>query len=352
MWWNMGIFSFLKKDSSTSLSNSTSETIIDRAQIDSDYIDQCQRVPASEKYINRIIRRYYINYPEKPFISKDREENTNWEENAAMYGIVDRKMMMRYGDGLLPGDVYLLFWIGKRKSFKRVPSYFEYRYGISFDKELNFLRENGYLQGIEITDKGAEAIVNHYDVIDAHSPNRKESKEAKKKYSETKPITLESNSEFALFEIQNVVEKYGRNLAAVTDAHKEKIENDIQLLNSNFLPEVAMLLNENRSLIIDYSNFVYDNEYTSTYFIYNPLTKTGKTSKFPVTLRYRSEEVDGYSTIGRISYLNDGRIGKANLNFWFKNTGYSLNLALNDDFLMLKSVDKMESGEKHTVYKI
>ena len=348
----MGIFNILKKKSNKSLSNNTTNTIIDRKQMDPDYIDQCQRAPASEKYTERIIRKYYINYPEKPFISKDREENTNWEENAAMYGIVDRKMMMRYGDGLLPGDVYLLFWVGKRKSFKRVPAYFEYRYGISFDKELAFLRENGYLQDFIITDKGAEAIVNHYDVIDSHNPNRKESKEAKKKYKGTKLITLELNSDFALFEIHNAVEKYGRNLAAVTDSHKEKIENDIQLLNSNFLPEVAELLNENRGLIIDCSNFAYDNEYIDTYFAYNPLTKTGKPSKFPVTFHYRSKEVGDCQTIGRISYLNDGRIGKANLNFWFKNTGYSLNLAMNNNVLVLKSVDKMISGESHTVYKI
>ena len=52
--------------------------LIDRSKVDSDAIDRMQRVPASEAYCNYIYKKYYSDYPEKPFISKDREIYSNW----------------------------------------------------------------------------------------------------------------------------------------------------------------------------------------------------------------------------------------------------------------------------------
>lgn len=60
-----------------------------------------------------------------------------------------------------------MYWIGKYKN-KRVPVYFEYKYGIEFEKEKQFLINNGYLTDNKPTLKGAEAIVAHFDVIDSH----------------------------------------------------------------------------------------------------------------------------------------------------------------------------------------
>lgn len=45
--------------------------------------------------------------------------------------------MTPYSDGLLPGHIYMLYWLKKYKN-KRVPAYFEYRYGIDFEKEKSF----------------------------------------------------------------------------------------------------------------------------------------------------------------------------------------------------------------------
>ena len=144
---------------------------IDRRKIPAEIIDEMQRKEASEKFRDMIYRKYYNDYPEKPFISEDREVNTNWMEQAKMFppqSIIPKQMMQRYSDGLLPGHVYLLHWI-KNIHRKRIPVYFEYKYGIDAKKEMFFLKENGYLDdNNQLTDKGESALQKHKDVIENH----------------------------------------------------------------------------------------------------------------------------------------------------------------------------------------
>lgn len=49
-------------------------------------------------------------------------------------------MMVRNEDGLLPGHIYMLYWLNKFTN-KRIPQYFEYEYGIDFEKEVILLRD-------------------------------------------------------------------------------------------------------------------------------------------------------------------------------------------------------------------
>ena len=143
---------------------------VDRKTIAPTQIDDMQKMPANGKYRDKIYRKYYASYPVKPFISLDREKNTNWldqAENFPKQSIIPISMMTPFNDGLLPGHIYLLYWVGKNGQ-KRVPSYFEYKYGIEFKKEKQFLINNGYLADNKPTPKGAEAIVTHFDVIESH----------------------------------------------------------------------------------------------------------------------------------------------------------------------------------------
>ena len=139
-----------------------------RNKIDADKIDKMQRIEASDSYRSRIYKKYYRNYPEKPYISQDRELNTNWMEQAEMFreqSIIPKSMMTRFPDGLLPGHIYMLYWIDKIHR-KRIPVYFEYEFGIDFEKEKLFLQGNGYLDNENhVTGKGHQAISSHYDVI-------------------------------------------------------------------------------------------------------------------------------------------------------------------------------------------
>ena len=62
----------------------------------------------------------------------------------------------------------MLYWIDKYKN-KRVPSYFEYKYGIHFEKEKKFLIEKGYLnKDGKLTESGRLTIKNHEEVIKQH----------------------------------------------------------------------------------------------------------------------------------------------------------------------------------------
>lgn len=167
----MTFFDKLKSLSSNgSKKQSKDSPIIDRKTISPTTIDEMQKIPASDKYRNAIYKKYYRSYPVKPFISLDREKNTNWIEQAEIFpkqSIIPINIMTPFNDGLLPWHIYLMYWIGKYKN-KRVPVYFEYKYGIEFEKEKQFLINNGYLTDNKPTLKGAEAIVAHFDVIDSH----------------------------------------------------------------------------------------------------------------------------------------------------------------------------------------
>lgn len=128
-----------------------------------------------------IIKRFYSDYPEIPYISDDR--GAEWIEHATTFSnvTVDRSMMVRYADGLLPGHVFMLYWLG-RYTNKKVPKYFEYKYGVDFAKEKEFLHENGFLNDEDKpTPKGEKAIKKHYKVIDMHAPKPDNSIEGIKK---------------------------------------------------------------------------------------------------------------------------------------------------------------------------
>ena len=112
-----------------------------------------------------------------PYISQDRELNTNWIDQADTFpasNIIPKAMMIRYSDGLLPGHVYMLHWI-LNVHRKRIPAYFEYKYGIDFVKEKYFLFENGLIdENDKLTPVGLDAIERHKEVIDEHAgPKRK-----------------------------------------------------------------------------------------------------------------------------------------------------------------------------------
>ena len=171
----MGLFNlFSKKEKPMPVINKYDSTqkIIDRKSIPAEQIDAMQRIKASDAYCRKLYKTCYKGYPEMPFISQDRELNTNWIEQTKMFGITPTKeAMTRYSDGLLPGHVYMLYWINKSNR-KRIPVYFEYKYGIEFNTEKEFLEHNGYLSENKLTEKGLLALEKHHIVIDNHAPQK------------------------------------------------------------------------------------------------------------------------------------------------------------------------------------
>lgn len=119
----------------------------------------------------RIAAMFYSDYPEIPYISIGRGEQwVKMAQEMPKTVLVQRNMMARFNDGLLPGHIYMLYWLNKYTN-KKVPQYFEYKYGIDFHSEKSFLLDTGYLDSMDKpTEKGMGAIANHTDVIENHSP--------------------------------------------------------------------------------------------------------------------------------------------------------------------------------------
>lgn len=172
----MGLFDFLTKKA-----NSMVETKPD--ELNKKIDDFQKKITSTESFGNKksttkaqnrvakqIIKKFYYDYPETPYISDDRPND--WIERAEMFpqSIISIEMMTRNADNLLPGHIYMLYWL-KKYTNKNVPSYFEYKYGIDFEKEKNFLCLKGFLdENNKPTDKGEEAIKKYADVIKKHTP--------------------------------------------------------------------------------------------------------------------------------------------------------------------------------------
>lgn len=332
---------------------------IDRTSINSVKIDTMQRSEASTKYKNKIYRKYYSNYPEKPYISKDRELNTNWIEQAEMFpkqSIIPRSMMTRFKDGLLPGHVYMLYWINKSGQ-KRVPSYFEYKYGIDFEKEKQFLISKGYLSENKPTAKGEEAITTHFDVVEAHSPEATSAKKAQQQFANSEPISINQNKTDTSFTVSPTYSLDGRNLMLVSEYDKLRVFDGVELINE-LLCSLRKQLKIREALNIPVSEIVFNSNFSQklyTYFQYEPLTASGKQSKYPfklyITTQGHYETSPNFECFGSIGYLNDNRIGSAILNFWYKRKGYHICLGMIDDMLSVKKVEQMLEGGKTTIYK-
>lgn len=356
----MGLFDKLNSILGATVSKQPQETqAIDSRTIAPDQMGDMQKMPASDRYKDRIYKKYYNSYPIKPFISLDRERNTNWLEQAENFpkqSIIPISMMTPFGDRLLPGHIYLLYWIGKNGQ-KRIPSYFEYKYGIEFEKEKQFLIGNGYLADNKPTSKGADAIVAHFDVIEAHSPEATSAKKAQQQFANSEVIAIEQSAASNGFSITETHSVNGRNLMLVSDCDKSKVFEGIELVNE-LLNSMRKQLKIREALNIPTSEIVFNSNFSQklyTYFEYAPLTASGKQSKYPfelyITTREHYEAMPEFECFGSVGYLKDNRIGSASLNFWYKSKGYHISLGMIDDKLSVKKVEQSLKGVKTTIYK-
>ena len=156
----------------------------------------------------KTIEEIYKNYPNIPYISPERDlAEINFSK------VVPRKNMEETSEGLLPGDIILLWRIqfGTFTTETSFSKYFEYIYGINGKEHLEFLIKNGFVRmelkeknvkglskmkrsdldqaiaiafteeelgklfvvrGLALTEKGLAALSNNQEVIDRH-PKKK-----------------------------------------------------------------------------------------------------------------------------------------------------------------------------------
>lgn len=341
----MGLFNFFsKKEKSMPVISkySSGEKSIDRKSIPAEQIDAMQRIKASDAYCKKLYRTFYNGYPEMPFISQDRELNTNWIEQAHMFGVTPTKdMMKRYSDGLLPGHVYMLYWINKYNN-KKVPAYFEYEYGINFEAEKDYLIKNGYLDSsLTPTFKGLEAINKHIAVIEKKHPTPKYSGSP----SITSPIMVSVG--------RSIPANLKQGIFNVPFSDRILIDKEFEQLNV-FIAFALKLAHLKENLNIDTYNFSYSSNFT--FYEAQPYTSTGRSSKYPFVLHYayatHNDLNPSQDYFGELYYTQSGDIGKARLIFWKQKSGYMIHLAIIDKQLAVKKVERNAPANWETIYKL
>lgn len=291
--------------------------------------------------VNDILNKYYKNFGRKPYISPDRNFD-QWEAMVAMSPamLVQKEMMIPYNDGLLPGHVYMLYWIDKihRSS---VPAYFEYEYGINFEAEKGYLQRLGYLDDKgTVTDAGYKVIQNHYEVIVKKHPelNAKSAAPIKNSPDLSRTIPFRDYDSTELIPV----------------ADYAQLQSELEFLN-----KINRSLCRNYKLprmVIDFNHLCFNTGSFGTHYIFTPLTKTKRPSKYPLSIRY-SYTQDGYETpkaFGNIYYLQNGKIGKVEEIFWpKKHEGYVISLGQTKGELVLKYIEHMTplEGDRKIIVK-
>lgn len=291
---------------------------------------------------NEIINKFYSDYPEIPYISENRDPE--WLEKALMFKnqcVIPKSMMTRFDDGLLPGHVYMLYWL-KKYTNKKVPAYFEYIFGIDFMKEKQFLTEQGYLFDDKPTRKGNDAIEMHYEVIEARHP------------TPLREGLSQENIPVQGFVKRKLSKSMKRGNNSIKSSDKAIIHDEIDFINE--IARFALKLSGMKikgNLQIDATQFAY--EIGRTYYEYNPTTPAGRATKIPLTLHYEyydhrlANPANDY--FGEIHYLADGAIGAARLIYWNHRNGYMIHIGLIDNKLCVKKVEKNVDFQWVTIYK-
>lgn len=282
----------------------------------------------------KIIDTFYKDYPEIPYIAEDREKE--WFEMATMFpqSLVDKNAMIRYDDGLLPGHVYMLYWINKYKGKNRkIPRYFEFDYGINFEKERELLIEKGYLgRNLNLTEKGKNATLQHNEVIESRHP---------------KPKNIgEPDSGTIVFP------DFGRTIPTIPDKTYKVPDTDFPLIEAE-LQEInqaikkALRLAKMRTILTIDSKAINFNCRETCYEVH-AYTKSGKRSKYPLTFHYAYFDHNTTSEMpidyfGELNYLRSGIIGDARLIFWKKKKGYLIKIRTKKDQTFIKSVETVNA---------
>lgn len=95
-----------------------------------------------------VTHKFYEDYPVQPYISEARDLEA-WEAfpERFPYGKVSRFNMTPLEEGLLPGEIVLLWRIGfnNYSNESHVVEYFEYRYGINHNASIDKLIKESYI---------------------------------------------------------------------------------------------------------------------------------------------------------------------------------------------------------------
>lgn len=149
-----------------------------------------------------------------------------------------------------------------------------------------------------------------------------------------------------------------------SEQNKNKVFKDIDFLNT-LLRDASRLAGLKSNLYIKKENIKFARELrtlrSEKYFQYysllecSPYTATGKTAKFPITLYFADKNCDDTGRKsdfhGRIHYMCDGNIGKADITIGDARKGYEIAVRLKGLTLSISRITEFDSFEKKILYK-
>lgn len=115
-----------------------------------------------------------LSYKKIPALPKETEEVEKILENYKTIPsvLVPKEYMESLRDHLMFGHIVMLWWLSKTKR-KQIPQYFLYDYGLDFEKELIFLRNNNYIDANNnLTKKGLEFLNAHKNIVRKHKAKK------------------------------------------------------------------------------------------------------------------------------------------------------------------------------------
>lgn len=141
--------------------------------------------------------------------------------------------------------------------------------------------------------------------------------------------------------------------------NQEKALRDVDKMNL-FLIEAKNLVPSFPKLFIDVNKMRFDEDIVHgvvikryTFLMCSPYTQTGKMSKYPITLWFGSEDDSPNSFSGRLSYMQDGSIGKSDISIFSGKKNYIVTLGLVGATLSLKKIEynRLDGSTVEVVYK-
>lgn len=112
-------------------------------------------------------------YQVLPELPEEIECNKILENHQSLPSMIVRKEYMNFiENGLIRGDIILLWWINTKKKQNKKPQYFLYKYGLNVNKEIEKLQKNYYIVFSKdryiLTNKGKNMLTKYNKIVQEH----------------------------------------------------------------------------------------------------------------------------------------------------------------------------------------
>ncbi|MBS6956661.1 MAG: hypothetical protein KH230_26015 [Enterocloster asparagiformis] len=198
-----------------------------------------------------------------------------------------------------------------------------------------------------------------------HNTNEAEKSE---NINKTRNITKADMQNFFItqYEMTDIIFDNNMAIMLINKNNQKQVLRDLTTFN-NKIPLAIKLADIKTPFLIPLNEIEFESvqkksgkdSYTQyyTFFECTPYSKTGKNTKYPLTLHYATKNLDSIDSetnfLGDIHYMQDGTIGKAKLINWIKRKCYVLEYGMVGGTLALKSVTTTDNkGNKTILYKL